>query len=95
MLYQSTEGCYLFLYDKVEDGPCTEDYLFDNIEDAKDKCKMEYGITGPDWSEIPDPIPGCQDDWISPVRVKGRDSGNPQWGMFQRLEDEKWIDIKG
>ncbi len=35
MLNQSTEGCYLFLYDKVGDGPCTEDYLFDDIKDAK------------------------------------------------------------
>jgi biofilm protein TabA len=95
MLYQSAEGCYLFLYDRVEDGPCIQDYLFEEINEAKDNCKTEQGINESEWSEIPDPMPGCQDDWIAPVRVKGRDSGHPEWGVFQKLENGNWIDIQG
>jgi peptidyl-tRNA hydrolase len=52
-----------------------------------------YGIRSEDWSVIKDPLPGCQDDWISPVRVKARDNGAPEWGKFERLENGKWVDF--
>jgi hypothetical protein len=35
----------------------------------------------------------CQPDWIEPVRVKGREIAKPEWGIFEKLIDGKWIDL--
>lgn len=39
---------------------------------------------------IEDPLPGCQHDAFLPIRIKGRESGNPQWGQYDILEDGEW-----
>lgn len=90
MLCTAQEGCYVFLYDRTEDGPCTYDYLQDDIASAKSFCAEDYGIDECDWTLIHDLIPGCQQDWISPVRVAGRPEGSPRWGEFERLENGVW-----
>ncbi len=95
MLYQCKDGCYIFLYDKDEDCSCKHDYLQDDLEIAKEFCKEEYGINYDDWVKISDPQVDCQDDWIAPVRVKGREKGKPQWGEFEKLDNGKWIKVKG
>ena len=43
--------------------------------------------------DIPDPEPGCQEDWIAPVRVRGRAEGRPEWGVFERYENGAWVAI--
>lgn len=91
MLCDADEGCYIFLYDKNADGPCTYDYFENDMASAKLRCLEDYGIADADWREIPDLIPGCQQDWINPVRVVGRSVGGPKWGQFERLEDGRWI----
>jgi hypothetical protein len=90
MLCVSDYGCYVFLYDRAEDGPCSEDYLQDSVEMAEKICDEEYGVSAEDWEIIPDRQPGCQQDWIATVRVVGRDSGNSQWGNFERYEEGIW-----
>ena len=32
----------------------------------------------------------CQHDAFLPIRVKGRDIGEPQWGKLEILENGKW-----
>jgi hypothetical protein len=93
MLCASEYGCYVFLYDRIDDGPGFADYLQDSIADAEEICAENYGITAGDWTEITDTHEGCQDDWIASVRVFGRESGNPQWGRFERFEDGEWKPI--
>ena len=56
-------------------------------------CKKEYGIGVEDWQLINDLMEGCQADWIVPVRIKGRNIGNPEWGKFERLENGIWKDF--
>jgi hypothetical protein len=93
MLCNSEFGCYVFLYDRMDDGPGFADYLLDSITIAEEMCAEEYGVTAEDWTEIPDTHEGCQDDWIDPVRVVGRAAGNPQWGQFECLKDGEWKPI--
>jgi hypothetical protein len=93
MLCNSEFGCYVFLYDRMDDGPGFADYLLDSITIAEEMCAEEYGVTAEDWTEIPDTHEGCQDDWIDPVRVVGRAAGNPQWCQFECLKDGEWKPI--
>jgi biofilm protein TabA len=64
------------------------DYWHQTIAEADEACLQLYGINDKDWVDIGDPLEGCQQDWIAPVRVKGRNIGNPQWGIFERLEQD-------
>ncbi len=42
-----------------------------------------YGIMAKDWTNIADPMPDCQHDWINPTRVKRDADGNKLWGQFE------------
>ena len=90
MIYSSSDGVFLFLYDKNEDSSANEDYWFEEIDDAMSKCKNEYNIALNAWEEIDDPCEFCQHDWINPVRVLGKIDGKPQWGSFEKLIDGEW-----
>jgi len=61
---------------------------------AEEVAKIEYGIQHSDWIQINDPLPNCQHDFIRPVRVPGREKGNPQWGSLEELRDGKWVPFK-
>jgi hypothetical protein len=76
------------------DGPCDWDLSFPDAAAAEDYCAEVYGLTDADWHVISDPLPGCQDDWVAPVRVKGRLEGKPEWGRLEELgPDGLWRDI--
>jgi biofilm protein TabA len=92
MLYQVEDGVYLFYYDTEIDNSCIRDDWFHNLSSALKVTSEGFGINREDWIEIDDPLPFCQDDIIQPVRVKGRDVGSPQKGLWERLEDGKWMD---
>ncbi len=96
MLFDSgREGVYLFLYRAVEDQAAFADELYSSIEEAETSCFERYGVAANQWQDIPDPQPGCQHDWIAPVRAVGRDTGTPRWGTFERLEGGKWVLVGG
>jgi biofilm protein TabA len=78
----------------VEDGSAIGDYWFASLAEAESFCLNRYGICHEDWKLVEDPLPGCQHDWIAPVRVKGRLEGRPQWGKLERLENGSWIVIQ-
>ncbi|MCB2380525.1 hypothetical protein LGH70_23225 [Hymenobacter sp. BT635] len=63
-------GVYLFMFDKLEDGPSSGDEWFETVAEAAAADK--YHVTAADWQPIPDPLEHCQQDWIALVRVKGR-----------------------
>ncbi len=89
---KGADGVFVFGYDKEEDTSCSWDYHYSELEDAYE-VGIDYGIKKEDWQEIDDPLENCQDDWINPVRVKGRNRGEPQWNSFERLVDGEWIDL--
>jgi len=94
MIHDSDDGVNLFKYDSLEDGNSLGDEWYESIQDALDVCKKDYGIDENDWEQIPDPPEFCQQDWIAPVRIVGRNVGKPQWGNFEKFTDGKWIEIK-
>jgi len=94
MLFDSgRDGVYLFLYRAVKDQAAFADELYESVEEAEGSCLERFGVAADQWQDIPDPQPGCQHDWIAPVRVVGRDTGTPQWGKLERLEDGKWVRV--
>lgn len=94
MIYQSPDGVYLFGYNSINDCSAEWDYWFENIHEAKSICKKDFGVQENDWVQIQDPLPHCQHDWISPVRVKGRNAGNPEWGKYEKLVDGNWCETE-
>jgi len=46
------------------------------------------------WIDIDDPLPDCQHDAFLPIRVKGREIGEPQWGQLEILKDGQWVDYR-
>ena len=94
ILHQSEDGVYVFPCTSLEDGSAIGDNWFQTLSEADEACYQLYGISSTDWEEIGDPPEGCQQDWIAPVRVKGRSIGQPQWGTFERLGDDGiWREI--
>ncbi len=84
---------YVFCYDTWQDAASIGDYLYETLEDAEEYCRVEYNIKPSDWIDIADPQQGCQQDFILPTKVKGKEEGNPQWGCFQSLYNGKWMHV--
>ena len=92
LLCETDEGVYLFTYDRTQDAPATADYWFETVDDAMGYANSNYGVRKDSWSDVPDQIEGCQMDILAPVRVKGRDTGNPQWGQYEILQNGLWVE---
>ncbi len=93
MIYETAnDGVYVFLYDSPESQMCVADEWYASVTEAtnvwdgyvRDKC----------WNEISDPLPNCQNDSILPIRVKGRDVGSLEPGVYELLINGKWVDYK-
>ncbi len=93
MLYETEHGVYLFEYDRDNDSSAISDYLQDSIEVVFEIAEEDYGVKPEEWQEIPDPLEHCQDDWIEPVRIVGRDKGKPEWGKLEKLVSGSWVPI--
>jgi hypothetical protein len=93
MIHDCEDGVYLFLFDIEEDGAAYADYWFETVDEALKIAQEDYGVTNDQWIEISDPLEYCQQDWIAPARIPGRESGNPQWGKLEVLKDGAWIQI--
>lgn len=91
MIYSSDKGVCVFLYDSPDAVFCCADEYYENEEDALAEWEDKIGSDG--WHTIDDPLPDCQHDSILPIRVKGRDIGELQWGQYEILVDGEWIDF--
>ena len=87
MIFAGGDGVYLFLYSKSDDGPSDADYWFDTVDDAQAAAHSDFQIKPSDWVEIPDPLDGCQHDWIANVRVKRDSNDDPLHGQFEMVAD--------
>ena len=85
-------GVYAYMYTHKNAMFSSFDSFYETLEDALGDWEEELDEQG--WIEIDDPLPGCQHDAFLPIRVKGRDSGKPQWGQFEILEDGEWKDYQ-
>ena len=92
MFYETSEGIYLYMYSDLDSNESISDYLYENIEDLYEDFNHLIDERG--WIQIDDPLPYCQHDSFSPIRVKGRNIGKPIWGEYEILIDGKWVDYK-
>ena len=90
MLYKTGEGIYLFTYSGADAVLSSADYLYDSPEDLHDDWNGLIDEKG--WIVMDDPLPGCQHDAFIPLRVKGRDIGKPEWGVYETLKDGEWVE---
>lgn len=44
MLFECSDGVYVFGYDCLQDKASSSDYLQDTVEDAEDFCRNEYNL---------------------------------------------------
>ena len=89
MLFEAKEGFYLFEYDSPEAVESCADLCYDLLEDLYDDWNDLLDENG--WIEMEDPLPDFQHDAFIPLRVKGRNTGSPEWGNFETLKDGIWV----
>lgn len=91
MIYETPgKGVYTYYYTDRNAIFCSYDSYSGDLETAVEEFTDELDERG--WIEIDDPLPDCQHDCILPIRVKGRNTGKPQWGKFEILSNGQWID---
>lgn len=93
MIYSTKKYTYLFGFDQDADSGAIWDACCDSEEEALSICEEDYGVKPSEWKEIANPEPYCQHDWINPVRIKGRESGHPEFGKFEKFINGKWIEF--
>jgi hypothetical protein len=91
MIYESSDGIYVFGYDDLADNASKWDNLFENIEDALEFCEEKYKAES--WISIDAPTENCQHDWIQKVRIKAKENGKPEWGHFEQFINGRWTEI--
>lgn len=84
------DAVYVYLYTSIDAIFCSNDDYYTNVTAALKDWDSEIDERG--WIQIDDPLPYCQDDSILPIRVKGRNTGNPQWGQLEILVDDEWVE---
>ena len=92
MLYETEDGVWFFEYSSPDAQMCSSDRLYESTEDVYEDWNDQIDEQG--WIQIEDPLPGCQHDAFLPIRVKGRDAGNPEWGRFEVLKDGQWVEYR-
>ena len=88
MLYEKPNGeTCAFLYENADAQICCADECYSNLAEALIRWDGERHTN---WTALDDPLPGCQEDAMLPVRVRGRDRGEPQWGSYEVWIDGAW-----
>lgn len=90
ILFACPDGVYVFPCASDLDGSAIGDEWYATVAEADAACLDVYGVRSEDWRIVADPLPGCQHDWLCPVRVPGREAGTPRWGELERLVDGTW-----
>lgn len=94
MLCRAKGGVYLFGYYSLQDSSADWDYFFCTMEDAIESCVEEYDVNEEDWIIIANQPKSCQQDFIIPTRIKGREVGKPVFGHLQRFVKGQWVDYE-
>ena len=91
MFYETEEGIYLFEYCDPDAVLCSYDRCYESLDDLFEEWNNLIDENG--WIEIEDPLPFCQHDACIPIRLKGRDIGKPEWGVYEMLKDGRWVEF--
>ena len=83
ILHACDAGVYVFPSASTEDAGGLGDEWYETVDAALQACREAYGIEDKMWQDVPDPEPGCQHDWIAPVRVRD--------GVMERRENSEWV----
>lgn len=90
MIHEFKEGVFVYLYSSIDAVFSSNDHYYNDVADALEDWDFEIDERG--WIQIDDPLPDCQHDSVLPIRVKGRNTGHPQWEQFEILVEGKWVD---
>ena len=76
-----------------EDGPPDGGQVYEGyaIEQIFKEFEEDYDIKRTDWQAIPDQIPGCEDEWVAPVRHARDYQGNIIQGSWEQLVNNQWV----
>jgi len=89
LLDEADGGIYVFPFASDLDGSSTGDsHVSGGLADVE--AYYADAIEG-EWIAIGAALPYCQQDWIWPVRVAGRESGKPRFGELERLVGRVWM----
>ena len=92
MLCEAEEGWYLFEYSGPDAVLCSADRCYASLAELLEDWDPLIDERG--WIQLEDALPGCQQDAFLPLRVKGRESGRPQWGKWETLRGGKWVEYR-
>ena len=93
ILYDGGDGSFLFLSKSTDDAGCFADEWYKWGPEATMSCRKRFGIEDAMWKDVPGSGTRYQEDWIAPVRVRGRVEGKPEWGVLERRVNGRWITI--
>lgn len=91
--YKEGIVCYLFRDD--QDGPAAGAEFFDgcSTEQVMREFEETHQVKFGDRVALPDQVPGCDDDWVHPVRGAIGIDGSRIPGVWEKLENGQWIRI--
>ena len=89
MLCTVEDGVSLFTYPSLDAVQCSSDAFYNSLDELYDEWNELIDEHG--WIKTADPLPGCQQDALIPLRVRGRAVGKPEWGTFETLQGRKWV----
>lgn len=92
MIHQAKDGVFVYLYTSIDAVFCSSDHYYQDVADAREAWDLELDARG--WIQIEDPLPECQHDSVLPIRVKGRNTGHPQWDQLEILVDGEWVEYR-
>ena len=88
MLFEAEDGVSLFEYDSPDANQCVLDRRYETLDEVYEEWNGL--LDGRGWIDLADPLPDCQHDAFLPIRIKGRNTGKPEWGKFEIFEDGEW-----
>ncbi|MEH2932734.1 hypothetical protein VSQ48_23145 [Candidatus Ventrimonas sp. KK005] len=83
-------GVYIYYYTDRDAVFSSYDSFRENLETVLEEFDGKLDDRG--WIMIKDPLPYCQHDSVLPIRVKGRETGHPQWGSYEIFSEGQWVE---
>jgi len=87
------DAALLFPFHWQWDGGSMGDCWFESVADAVACAELDYGVLNQHWYAAGNPPEHCQQDWLTPARVPGRNVGNPEFGRLELYINDQWNEI--
>lgn len=93
MVHEMKHETLVYQYTSRDAVQCSFDSWYPDKDSAVEDWQELIDEKG--WIPLDDPLPDCQHDAFLPIRVKGRNKNDPQWGELEILVDGEWVEYKG